>query len=121
MRERNEKYFNIVDIFLLFLGGIGIVFLLARFINNYRKMSFRDVKSYNKQAAKQTARQVAMKRRMEIIKFMKQKEFVKSSELIKQFHNINPRTLRRDLQWLEDAGKIQQRGLTRDSEYFVKN
>ncbi len=113
---------------LLALVGLGVlVGLFLKELASYRGDSQSEARTYSKRSPEEAAKvgenvkAIAKKRRLEILKFVKLKGSVSSSELKRHFKGIHERTLRRDLSWLEKEGLLLQKGSTRDSCYFIKN
>ena len=126
-KTQNEKEEGFSGFSLFALVGLGVLagLFLKRLVNygdNPRSGGGAYSKRPPEEAAKvgENVKAIAKKRRLEILKFVKLKGSVSSSELKRHFKGIHERTLRRDLAWLEKEGLLLQKGSTRDSRYFIK-
>lgn len=91
----------------------------------------KDVKKVKKDLSKKLNRAVSVKnikstekdglnaRQKEVLNYVKLNSKSKMSSVSKVFNKVTPRTLRRDLQKLEQMGFLKQEGKTRDAIYKI--
>lgn len=90
-----------------------------------------DVKKVKKEVSKKVSKIAPVKkvksdknetlnaRQKEVLSYIKQNSNSKMSSVSKIFNKVTPRTLRRDLEKLEQLGLLRQEGKTRDAIYKI--
>jgi len=87
--------------------------------SDFQKETKKIVKEVNKQ--KEQLVETFSVRQEDLVGFIKsmQKEAFEIKEIAERFKNVSERTLRRDMQKLENMGMIKKVGSTRDSKYKI--
>ena len=113
---------------LVFFGWAYIMYLylhkenqntLENIKSDFQKETKKIVKEVNKQ--KEQLVETFSVRQEDLVGFIKsmQKEAFEIKEIAERFKNVSERTLRRDMQKLENMGMIKKVGSTRDSKYKI--
>jgi predicted HTH transcriptional regulator len=118
----NCVFKNLIKTFGAVLGFVTVVYLVLDLLQKDEEDSsaFEDESGDNRVDEIETKLSKLSSRKRKIVKLLQDSGSVTVPSISSRFPDISDRTIRRDMNDLEDIGLIERRGSTKATKYYLK-